>query len=118
MSSKKKCEVCAENESKYKCPKCKVVYCSLACYKAHKDKCETQVETRTDDQPMRLEASDQNASSNTETLTNVPPGSSSTSIFAELSNAKTSEPDLKDIVSDFVSEDKLRLLGKYHLASP
>ncbi|EGW35096.1 uncharacterized protein SPAPADRAFT_58239 [Spathaspora passalidarum NRRL Y-27907] len=32
------CGLCQEQESKYKCPKCKVPYCSIACYKseAHK----------------------------------------------------------------------------------
>ncbi|AGO11095.1 AaceriAFR384Wp [[Ashbya] aceris (nom. inval.)] len=28
-----KCEICRENASRYKCPKCGVHYCSLACYK-------------------------------------------------------------------------------------
>lgn len=27
------CGICNENESKYKCPKCSIRYCSLACYK-------------------------------------------------------------------------------------
>lgn len=30
------CEICNANESKYKCPKCGLRYCSLACYKPHK----------------------------------------------------------------------------------
>ncbi|RPA97351.1 hypothetical protein L873DRAFT_1836413 [Choiromyces venosus 120613-1] len=30
------CGICEEAESKYKCPTCKVPYCSLACYKPHK----------------------------------------------------------------------------------
>lgn len=34
-----KCEVCAE-PSKYKCPKCKAPYCSVACCGVHKSKCQ------------------------------------------------------------------------------
>lgn len=32
-----KCEVCSTVESKYKCPKCSTRYCSLECFKAHKN---------------------------------------------------------------------------------
>lgn len=28
-----KCEICNDQESKYKCPKCGIRYCSIACYK-------------------------------------------------------------------------------------
>ncbi|CAO3687353.1 unnamed protein product [Umbelopsis vinacea] len=31
------CEVCAENPSKYKCPTCTIPYCSLNCYKKHRE---------------------------------------------------------------------------------
>jgi hypothetical protein len=30
------CSICALNASKYKCPNCKIVYCSIACFKSHK----------------------------------------------------------------------------------
>ncbi|XP_051118813.1 uncharacterized protein LOC127243021 isoform X2 [Andrographis paniculata] len=33
----KKCEVCDDAQSKYKCPACLVPYCSLACFKKHKE---------------------------------------------------------------------------------
>ncbi|PIN19444.1 putative MYND Zn-finger protein/hormone receptor interactor [Handroanthus impetiginosus] len=33
----KKCEVCEEAQSKYKCPTCLIPYCSLACFKKHKE---------------------------------------------------------------------------------
>lgn len=29
------CGVCSANPHKYRCPKCRVRYCSVACYKAH-----------------------------------------------------------------------------------
>lgn len=35
-----KCGICHDNDAKYKCPKCGIKYCSLACYKdesRHKD---------------------------------------------------------------------------------
>ncbi|TBU48127.1 hypothetical protein BD309DRAFT_950354 [Dichomitus squalens] len=33
------CQVCESTESKYTCAKCSVVYCSVPCYKQHKDHC-------------------------------------------------------------------------------
>lgn len=33
------CSVCAEQTPKYRCPACKIRYCSLGCYKRHKDTC-------------------------------------------------------------------------------
>lgn len=38
------CGVCKLNESKYKCPNCEILYCSLACYKSHDHKVETPKE--------------------------------------------------------------------------
>ncbi|RDB16823.1 hypothetical protein Hypma_002376 [Hypsizygus marmoreus] len=34
-----KCEVCSANESKYTCSTCLVAYCSVTCYKKHKEVC-------------------------------------------------------------------------------
>ena len=31
------CVVCQEASNKYKCPKCKAIYCSVKCYKVHKE---------------------------------------------------------------------------------
>ena len=31
------CQVCKVDVKKYKCPTCKIVYCSLKCYKQHKE---------------------------------------------------------------------------------
>ncbi|XP_048770085.2 zinc finger HIT domain-containing protein 3-like [Ostrea edulis] len=31
------CEVCQSSTPKYKCPKCVIRYCSLSCYKIHKE---------------------------------------------------------------------------------
>ncbi|CAH9073652.1 unnamed protein product [Cuscuta europaea] len=33
----RKCGVCDEAQSKYKCPNCVIHYCSLACFKKHKE---------------------------------------------------------------------------------
>ncbi|KAL8488302.1 hypothetical protein ACS0TY_024091 [Phlomoides rotata] len=33
----KKCEVCEDAHSKYKCPTCLIAYCSLPCFKKHKE---------------------------------------------------------------------------------
>ncbi|XP_060174863.1 uncharacterized protein LOC132605697 [Lycium barbarum] len=32
-----KCKVCDEAQSKYKCPNCFIPYCSLVCFKKHKE---------------------------------------------------------------------------------
>ncbi|GMG40743.1 unnamed protein product [Ambrosiozyma monospora] len=32
------CEICTQNKFKYKCPKCGLKYCSLACYKSESHK--------------------------------------------------------------------------------
>ncbi|XP_072277949.1 zinc finger HIT domain-containing protein 3 isoform X2 [Pyxicephalus adspersus] len=33
------CNVCSAGSVKYRCPGCRVRYCSLACYKTHKETC-------------------------------------------------------------------------------
>ncbi|KAK8479696.1 hypothetical protein V6N13_131788 [Hibiscus sabdariffa] len=33
----RQCQVCNQAQSKYKCPSCLVPYCSLACFKTHKE---------------------------------------------------------------------------------
>ncbi|XP_071386021.1 zinc finger HIT domain-containing protein 3 isoform X1 [Centroberyx affinis] len=33
------CNVCSDQTPKYRCPACKIRYCSLGCYKRHKDTC-------------------------------------------------------------------------------
>ncbi|XP_028322000.1 zinc finger HIT domain-containing protein 3 [Gouania willdenowi] len=40
------CTVCSKQAPKYKCPACKIRYCSLGCYKNHKDAC-LPVESKT-----------------------------------------------------------------------
>ena len=34
-----KCKICNQNEVKYVCPKCKIPYCSMDCYKKHNKDC-------------------------------------------------------------------------------
>ncbi|THH14903.1 hypothetical protein EW146_g5491 [Bondarzewia mesenterica] len=31
------CQICKSNDSKYSCSKCSILYCSVPCYKKHKD---------------------------------------------------------------------------------
>jgi len=33
------CEICTDQESKYKCPTCCIPYCSVPCYKNHLENC-------------------------------------------------------------------------------
>ncbi|XP_045172787.2 zinc finger HIT domain-containing protein 3-like [Mercenaria mercenaria] len=44
MIKKAICEICKEVEHKYRCPQCRIVYCSLACYKTHKEDCSKKEE--------------------------------------------------------------------------
>ncbi|XP_002068783.2 zinc finger HIT domain-containing protein 3 [Drosophila willistoni] len=48
------CINCAETTKKYKCSKCSAPYCSVSCYKAHKDspQCEELVEAAKAKQPQ------------------------------------------------------------------
>ncbi|KAJ8266337.1 hypothetical protein GJAV_G00129240 [Gymnothorax javanicus] len=39
------CSVCNEQTPKYKCPRCKVRYCSVTCCKNHKDDCQATKQT-------------------------------------------------------------------------
>lgn len=49
------CIVCQEATNKYKCPKCKAIYCSVMCYKVHKEQyCQLEMPGRSG----ILEASD------------------------------------------------------------
>ncbi|OEH80551.1 hypothetical protein cyc_07171 [Cyclospora cayetanensis] len=41
-SDLKVCQVCKESQHKYVCPKCKLLYCSLPCYKKHSADCISQ----------------------------------------------------------------------------
>ncbi|XP_033954485.1 zinc finger HIT domain-containing protein 3 [Pseudochaenichthys georgianus] len=43
------CSVCSEHTPKYRCPACKIRYCSLGCYKNHKDSCLPVVSEVTED---------------------------------------------------------------------
>eukprot|EP00092_Neocalanus_flemingeri_P029206 GFUD01031702.1.p1 GENE.GFUD01031702.1~~GFUD01031702.1.p1 ORF type:complete len:158 (-),score=32.42 GFUD01031702.1:70-543(-) len=38
------CAVCEAAEKKYKCPVCEILYCSLACFKTHKEACAPPVQ--------------------------------------------------------------------------
>ncbi|XP_067864280.1 zinc finger HIT domain-containing protein 3 isoform X5 [Heptranchias perlo] len=36
------CRVCEQQPPKYRCPRCGLRYCSVGCYKKHKDDCKPQ----------------------------------------------------------------------------
>ncbi|KAJ7879517.1 hypothetical protein B0H14DRAFT_3082867 [Mycena olivaceomarginata] len=47
-----KCQICNVNESKYTCSGCATLYCSVPCYKKHKDSPTTLPEPPTDEPPL------------------------------------------------------------------
>ncbi|XP_046355985.2 zinc finger HIT domain-containing protein 3-like [Haliotis rufescens] len=49
------CEVCTEGAAKYKCPQCVLKYCSVQCYKQHKETCVTKDASRKDSGSETLE---------------------------------------------------------------
>lgn len=50
------CKICEIEQSKYKCPKCRVSYCSLVCFKKHKENlCEVTESTSNAEAPKRKE---------------------------------------------------------------
>ncbi|KAJ4968604.1 hypothetical protein NE237_015305 [Protea cynaroides] len=51
----RQCEVCKNAQSKYKCPSCLVPYCSLVCFKKHKEiPCAKAVSPKPEPCPIRL----------------------------------------------------------------
>lgn len=67
MASKEKqvCEICKNQISKYKCPKCVIKYCSVSCFKSHKENDCHQKLSKTDNTII-------NATESQELLTNIP----------------------------------------------
>ncbi|KAI5118881.1 hypothetical protein M0805_003556 [Coniferiporia weirii] len=57
------CQICSAVESKYACPKCGVLYCSVACYKDHKS---TSCKDQTTSTPLQPPNTTQKASANDE----------------------------------------------------
>lgn len=53
------CGVCGGDESKYKCPKCRLPYCSVKCCKEHKEKCPALIQ---DETKKTIENNDSNSS--------------------------------------------------------
>ncbi|KAI7892185.1 uncharacterized protein EV154DRAFT_505908 [Mucor mucedo] len=50
------CKICEKEQSKYKCPKCRAPYCSLVCFKKHKETpCEFSEPTNKTQVPVRKE---------------------------------------------------------------
>ena len=51
----KNCIICSSNNSKYKCPICNSFYCSILCYKSHKEKCYKEVKGNMADKNEKIE---------------------------------------------------------------
>eukprot|EP01103_Thecamoeba_quadrilineata_P016668 TRINITY_DN5628_c0_g1_i1.p1 TRINITY_DN5628_c0_g1~~TRINITY_DN5628_c0_g1_i1.p1 ORF type:complete len:139 (-),score=26.73 TRINITY_DN5628_c0_g1_i1:88-504(-) len=55
------CQVCSSAESIYKCPNCRLPYCSVSCFKSHKEKCiheEKQPESNAVQEPTSIDFSE------------------------------------------------------------
>nr|XP_015223121.1 PREDICTED: zinc finger HIT domain-containing protein 3 [Lepisosteus oculatus] len=87
------CRVCSEVPPKYRCPACKIRYCSLGCYKKHKDGCV----------PVKVTGTDPGVSLSHCGLNGTPDGEGCWSVEDLLD---------EDDESDRVSFQKLKLLGE------
>ncbi|XP_066275660.1 zinc finger HIT domain-containing protein 3-like [Branchiostoma lanceolatum] len=52
------CEVCSEQRHKYRCPRCEVRYCSLTCFKQHKENTCEQREKLVQERRRRIQQSE------------------------------------------------------------
>ncbi|KAF9010680.1 hypothetical protein BDQ17DRAFT_1515996 [Cyathus striatus] len=43
-----KCQVCKSSDSKYTCAQCSIIYCSVPCYKIHKENAEESCKSKED----------------------------------------------------------------------
>ncbi|KAF2233236.1 hypothetical protein EV356DRAFT_577687 [Viridothelium virens] len=91
------CKVCDEQPSKYKCPQCRIPYCSIGCFKTHKQQCRDQAkpeDSKQDDanmstaEPRAFQASEEHV-------------------------AQYQQPEVPNFASLEKSPDFLRLLAKY-----
>lgn len=75
MSKNEECMVCRQSASKYKCPVCLVKYCSVACYKGHKEQgnCLKKVPEEKITPPSAKEESKDELTYQYETEDTVPP---------------------------------------------
>ena len=48
MEINKICIICQSENSKYKCPKCHSFYCSVSCFKDHKNNCDKNLNNNDD----------------------------------------------------------------------
>ncbi|KAG8234098.1 hypothetical protein J437_LFUL014848 [Ladona fulva] len=48
-----KCKLCSIEKPKYKCPSCRIHYCSIPCYQQHKNSCCSPAKDSKDEQAPR-----------------------------------------------------------------
>ncbi|XP_065054711.1 zinc finger HIT domain-containing protein 3-like [Rhopilema esculentum] len=90
---KGKCEICCSADSRYRCPSCKILYCSLGCYKNHKA---TQCGNNHNEPEDNNEETTSNESAIAERLVNT---------------SKSKKDLVQDDNEDMVPPEKLLLLG-------
>lgn len=64
MKEPVKCEICSVELSKYKCPKCLIKYCSVACYKTHSSNPEYCKLRRKDPSDVKTTKTEENPAKN------------------------------------------------------
>jgi HIT zinc finger len=102
------CSVCKEGEPKYKCPKCRSTYCSIACCRAHKEVCSiTNNATGSDNLP------DSQSDASLHIVSENPHQKTSQSKYVSSADLKELQLDLKRCFNTFselrqkVSDDQI-----------
>lgn len=112
MKKDSNCGICKEEISKYKCPRCKILYCSVQCFKLHRESADCIKITENNNPPPKVEQDrskvllkDDDDSLSPEKLKLL---ATSTELSALLKN-----PHLKQILTDLdVSSQKEKLIDQ------
>nr|XP_054768080.1 zinc finger HIT domain-containing protein 3-like [Lytechinus pictus] len=104
----RKCAVCEEKQYKYRCPKCRILYCSVPCFKEHKSEgsCEKEsLKPISDGRPVKEEIAreDGEVSGGDEDMKEE-------STPDELSQEQLNKLDESDTVKDLLQNPHLRVL--------
>ncbi|XP_065197362.1 zinc finger HIT domain-containing protein 3-like [Sycon ciliatum] len=95
------CAICSENASKYKCPRCLIRYCSLTCFKSHKESCSDDAPAQSQQGPDGTATS---ASSGMRPTSGAPSTAGNTS-------SRPSPDSEEDEDKDRVTAEQLQALG-------
>ncbi|KAI7906226.1 uncharacterized protein BX663DRAFT_499322 [Cokeromyces recurvatus] len=107
------CKVCENQESKYKCPTCHIAYCSLTCYKKHKEIPCSIVESNDSQQFTRKEIKPISAPDEEDPSQLIKHLDSSSKPESELDSARDNDPIFDDFAKKLVDITYTEKLEKF-----